>query len=200
MIAFNIQYVSAYDYKSDKYYDYDIIEFYSSRAYTTPIFDFYTIDGAILNLSFKDSGAKKVLRELVLFIMGTHPKIMTPLRTMQAFDQLGIIGSKISMLYEDVCKKSIECVYACVWSVLTRNLPKEILYFAIENHGEGINLISLLETFDKEISIAKIRAITYELLAAVLASFIIFKIVTFAVESDARTRVNDAILRGDFYR
>ena len=170
------------------------------RANTPPIFHSDTIDDVILKLSHDDPDVTKVLRKLVRLIMKTRPEILSPLMTMHELNYLGIAGSKILMLYENVCQKDIMCVYACVWSVLTRNLPKEILYFAIENHGEGINLISLLETFDKEISIAKIRAITYELLAVVLASFIIFKIVTFAVESDARTRVNDAILRGDFYR
>ena len=201
VIAFNIQYVSAYNYKYDKYYDYDkISDYYMSLANTPPIFHSDTIDDVILKLSHDDPDVTKVLRKLVRLIMKTRPEILKPLMAMRAFNYLGITGSKILMLHENVCQKDIMCVYACIWSVLTRNLPKEILYFAIENRGEGINLISLLETFDKEISNVIIHEIAYGLLAVVSVTFIILKIITFAVESDARRRVNYAILRNDFYR
>lgn len=58
-------------------------------------------------------------------------------------DSIGIYGSRIWMLYKDVCKESIEDTIAMLRAVQLGILSDKDLEYAIDNYGKGINVVDL---------------------------------------------------------
>jgi hypothetical protein len=55
-------------------------------------------------------------------------------------DSFGIYGSKIWMLYKDVCGQSVSGVIALLQAVQLGELSEDTLHHAIENYGAGIDV------------------------------------------------------------
>jgi hypothetical protein len=79
-------------------------------------------------------------------------KLTDSLMAIQTFDSLGIYGSRIWMLYKDVCKEVYGNVSAVMMAVSDTPpwITVEQLHHAIDNYGEGIDLEAIVKRADEE--------------------------------------------------
>jgi hypothetical protein len=55
-----------------------------------------------------------------------------------SFDSYGIYGSRIWMLFKDVCHQNIILMLACLRAVQLGLLSESVLQYAIDNYGQGL--------------------------------------------------------------
>ena len=67
-------------------------------------------------------------------------------------DELGIYGSRIWMLYKDVCKENIVYTMALLRAVQMGVLTQKKLDIAIDNYGDGIDCEEFLAKVQKELT------------------------------------------------
>jgi hypothetical protein len=61
-----------------------------------------------------------------------------------AMDTYGIYGSRIWMLYKDVCGENLEATLAVLRACQLGLLRESVMHHAIDNYGEGVDVPSLL--------------------------------------------------------
>jgi hypothetical protein len=66
-------------------------------------------------------------------------------------DQLGIYGSRIWMLYSDVCNRSLPKMVALLRAVQLGILDTATLQHGIDNYGRGLDVDGVLEMVKKEL-------------------------------------------------
>ena len=86
-------------------------------------------------------GAISVLTEM----MRRAPEIVLHLET------LNIVGSRIWMLYKDVCKEDIAKTILLVYANKIGIISKESLDKAIDNYGEGLDVEETVKQVEKEL-------------------------------------------------
>jgi len=81
-------------------------------------------------------------------IMGKGAKIdpdaASPLLTLLSFDTLGIYGSRIWMLYKDVCKQDLTATLGMLRGWQLGFITKQQLIHAIDNYGDGLDVEAVL--------------------------------------------------------
>lgn len=92
-----------------------------------------------------------------------YVRISNSIFAVQTFDSLGIYGSRIWMLYKDVCKEDFAALSAVMMAICDSPswITLEQLHHAIDNYGEGIDLDAICERADKD-STAHLESLTKE--------------------------------------
>lgn len=104
----------------------------------------------IYKLSEGNPGAIRVITEMMKTTAEIDPYTLSPLNLL-SFDSYGILGSKIWMLYKDVCKEKIVCVHGVMRSLQLGLESSKNIYHAIENRGKGLDAESVLEKVKKRL-------------------------------------------------
>lgn len=99
-----------------------------------------TILDIVVALSEGNPGAINVLMEIVL----NNPRIdpddtFGPLGPLFELDNLDCYGSRIWMLYKDVCKHNLVEMLAVLRAIQLGFVENTVVQHAIENYGEGLN-------------------------------------------------------------
>lgn len=121
----------------------DLVAMYKDREGAAGIEGKDTSAKVILKLSMGNRSAYTVLVEYLARVNKIDPGIPYPSTYMLWFDTLGIHGKSIWILYHHVCRDSIACTHAFLRSVQLGILPKEKLYFAIENREAMLDIEDL---------------------------------------------------------
>lgn len=97
-----------------------------------------TID-VVVKMAEGNPGAAVVMREILEKGSSIDPEnLMGGMGSILYLDTFNIYGSRIWMLYKDVCKQNITHTLAVIRSVQMGFLSREALNKAIDNYGEGI--------------------------------------------------------------
>lgn len=100
---------------------------------------------SIMKLAEGNPGAIRVCTELLLKSKAINPDAaLGEVANLLGLDTLGIYGSRIWMLYKDVCKEDIAKVVGVLRANQLGFMTKAELGHAIDNYGEGIDIDSLL--------------------------------------------------------
>ncbi len=73
------------------------------------------------------------------------PDCPFPLLALLSFDTLGIYGSRIWMLYKDVCKQDLTATLGMLRGHQLGFITKQDLNHAIDNYGDGLDVEAVLE-------------------------------------------------------
>jgi hypothetical protein len=99
---------------------------------------------AMVKLSEGNPGAASVLVRMIKDGANIDPDdFMGPIGCLLSLDSFGIRGSRIWMLYKDVCKQHLSSTMALLRAVQLGFLNLKDLDHAIDNYGEGINMEDL---------------------------------------------------------
>ncbi len=106
----------------------------------------------VMKMSEENSGAITVCMEILEKTKEIDPDCaFEGLGTMLSLDTYNIYGSRIWMLYKDVCKqdivKTIAMLRACQLGILSR----DSLNYAIDNYGKGIDVDSLYKQVKEQL-------------------------------------------------
>jgi hypothetical protein len=100
----------------------------------------------VVKLSEGNPGAANVCMMLMESAkMVNHQAAGDGILTLLALDTHGIYGSKIWMLYKDVCGQDIVTVHAVLRAIQLGIIPESKVLHAIDNRGEGLDVPSLLK-------------------------------------------------------
>ena len=91
-----------------------------------------TVIVAILKLAGGNPGALRVCAEIMKRGMEIDPKDMGGFGALMSMDSLGIYGSRIWLLYEDVCRENLVKTIACLRGWQLGILPERDLQAAID--------------------------------------------------------------------
>lgn len=122
---------------------------------------------AVLKLSENIPGAIKVCAEILNNGKEIDPDgALGGVGILLMFDTFGIYGSRIWMLYKDVCKQDLVKTIAMLRAVQLGILNEEKLQCAISNYGKGIDIDDLhkkvrqrLPRFSDSLIISEIESI-----------------------------------------
>jgi hypothetical protein len=103
--------------------------FYGGVVMSKLKLDMTTMD-MILVMSEGNPGALTVVMQLLEREDG-FPTIL-------CLDSLGLYGSKVYMLWSDVCKKNLDLMTNILLEYRRGNIKKEELFFAIDHYGKGL--------------------------------------------------------------
>lgn len=67
-----------------------------------------------------------------------------PIGPLINMDSHGIYGSRIWMLYKDVCEEDLVNIHACLRGVQLGIISEDVLNYAIDNRGIGIDVPDIL--------------------------------------------------------
>lgn len=99
---------------------------------------------AIVKMSDGNPGGVVVMREAALHSLEIDPMaMMGGFAPLLSLDTLGIYGSRVWMLYKDVCKEHLPTTLAVLRAWQLGILPDYKLNHAIDHYGEGIDLESI---------------------------------------------------------
>ncbi len=99
---------------------------------------------AISKLSEEIPGAIKVCAEILNKGGDIDPdSALGGLGTLLLLDTFGIYGTRIWMLYKDVCKQDLTKMIAMLRAVQMGIINEDKLQYAINNYGKGINVDDL---------------------------------------------------------
>ena len=104
-----------------------------------------------LKLSEGSPGAITVLGETLKQAAFIDPDAAMPLLHVLDFDTLGIYGSRIWMLYKDVCKQDMVSMLAVLRAWQLGILHETVVHHAIDNMGEGINVPDIVDKVKAEL-------------------------------------------------
>ncbi len=117
-----------------------------------------TVQGMIIKLAEGNPGAIRVCTEIYTKGAEIDPDCR-PLLHLLGFDTLEIYGSRIWMLYKDVCKHSLTHTIGMLRAQQLGFLSRKQLDHAIDNWGEGLDIEALmhqvrerLPDFQREVS------------------------------------------------
>ena len=99
---------------------------------------------AILKIAEGNPGALRVCMELYQHTGNIDPdSAFGGLGSLLALDSLGIYGSKIWMLYKDVCKEDLVSMVMVLRAWQLGFIEDKLIFYAIENNGDGIEMVGL---------------------------------------------------------
>lgn len=99
------------------------------------------MQGAVIKLSDGNPGAVNVLMQLLTTEEVIDPdSVLGPLGTILHLDSHGIYGSRIWMLYKDVCGENLNILVGICRAVQLGILGDSKLDHAIDNNGCGVNI------------------------------------------------------------
>jgi hypothetical protein len=115
-----------------------------------------TLDDSFMSVVMKlaegNPGAISVIMQLFEKSAKIDPQdFMGNLGTILSLDTHGIYGSKIWMLYKDVCKEDIKLVVAMLRGVQLGIIRESTLIHAIDNYGSGVDVDDTLAKVKKEL-------------------------------------------------
>ncbi len=102
-----------------------------------------TVQEMLLKLVEGNPGAIRVCMEIYTGSAKIDPDCM-PLLHLLAFDDLGIYGSRIWMLYKDVCKHDLTHTIGMLRAQQLGFITREELNHAIDNYGAGLDVGAVL--------------------------------------------------------
>jgi hypothetical protein len=106
----------------------------------------------VMKLSEGNPGAVTVLVEMMTNGAEIDPRsAFGPLSGALNLDSYGIYGSRIWMLYKDVCKQNLNATLGMLRSTQMGIIPQHILDHAIDNYGEGLDVQATLEKLKVEL-------------------------------------------------
>lgn len=104
-------------------------------------------------------GALRVLFEFMKFEPLIDPdNLMGGLGKILALDDLGVYGSRIWMLYKDVCGEDIGRTSALLRARQLGIISSDVLRNAIENYGEGVDVEIAVASVQKELPKFNVKA------------------------------------------
>lgn len=104
-----------------------------------------SLQDAIAKMVEGNVGAVTVCAELVKKEAKIDPDAaLAPIDSLLALDDLGIYGSKIWMLYKDVCGEDIVNTRAVLRARQLGILSEDVLLNAIDKYGDGIDCDDIL--------------------------------------------------------
>jgi len=104
-----------------------------------------SIEDIMIKMSEGNPGALSVCVQLVTKGGGIDPDDwLGGLGGVLSLDSIGIYGSKIWMLFKDVCKQDLVKTSAMLRAWQLGFVPKDTLLHAIDNYGAGIDTDALL--------------------------------------------------------
>lgn len=102
------------------------------------------IVSAIVKMAEGNPGGAVVMREAALHSLEIDPmSLMGGFAPLLSLDTLGIYGSRVWMLFKDVCKEHLPTALAVLRAWQLGILPDTKLNHAIDHCGEGIDLDAL---------------------------------------------------------
>jgi hypothetical protein len=117
-----------------------------------------TMESVLLKMSEGNPGAITVLTRLLKESEDIDPQDMLGgLGKILYLDTLQIYGSRIWVLYKDVCGENLSKMVAVLRSVQLGDLSEKTIHHAIDNRGEGVDTDKImkavkasLEKFDRK--------------------------------------------------
>jgi len=73
-------------------------------------------------------------------------------KALYGFDSPGILGSKIWILYNEVCDKDIICVHTVTRAMQLGIVSHCDVYHAMEHHGEGLDFRAVLQQVQQRVT------------------------------------------------
>ena len=117
-----------------------------------------TLMDSILKIVEGNPGAISVVTQMIQRNSNIDPDdAFAELGPLLSLDSYGIYGSRIWMLYKDVCKNNLSHALGLLRCVQMGILDEQKLHSAINNRGEGIDIISLLVQLHKKLPNFKIE-------------------------------------------
>lgn len=100
----------------------------------------------LIAMSDGNPGAASVLSNIAINSAKIDPDCVFPfgIGTFLSMDEYGIYGSRIWVLYKDVCKQDVENTIMLIRCVQMGILSITKLNHAIDNYGEGLDLKDLM--------------------------------------------------------
>lgn len=106
----------------------------------------------IVKLSESNPGACTVILETIEKGSRIDPdSAFGQISSMIMLDEYGIYGSRIWMLYKDVCNKNITSLSAILRAVQLGKLSEDVLNHAIDNNGDSIDINNIVDIVKKEL-------------------------------------------------
>lgn len=106
----------------------------------------------MMKMSDGNPGAASVLMQIMTKGKGIDPQSYGgSVSTLLGLDTNEIYGSRIWMLYKDVCKENINKTIAMLRAVQLGFISKHVLDVAIDNRGQGIDLDDLITKVKREL-------------------------------------------------
>ena len=106
----------------------------------------------LVKLSKGNPGAISVLTQMIKHTTTIDPDAaMGPLAHLLNLDSFSIYGPRIWMLYKDVCKQDLATMLAVLRAVQLGKLSRGTMNHAIDNYGEGMDIVSVIDIVKKEL-------------------------------------------------
>lgn len=106
----------------------------------------------IMKMSEGNPGAMKVLSDIISRAKNIDPHaMMGGIAHILQLDTCEIYGSKIWMLYKDVCNEDIATMIAMIRALQLGITNKNAINYAISNHGEGIDTETMIKRVESEL-------------------------------------------------
>lgn len=113
-----------------------------------------SIKDVIMNMSERNIGASFVVTCLTVYggeidssnVLGGMGNLLT-------LDLNGIYGSRIWMLFKDVCNEDLVNMVIVIQAVQLGIIPIDVLNHAIDNYGDGIDIKAITEEVCSQVKI-----------------------------------------------
>ena len=106
---------------------------------------------AVYKLTEGNPGATRVCAELMMNTEDYDVDAPHGFLKLMSLETLEIYGSRIWMLYKDVCKENIMFVVVLLRAWQLGILSKNVINNAIDNYGNGIDLAVIVEKVRKQL-------------------------------------------------
>ena len=103
-----------------------------------------TVMDIFVKLSEGNPGALNVCMQILEDSPKIDPDCAHPLITLFTFDDLGIYGSRIWMLYKDVCNQDLKATLGVMRGHQLGYITEHQLNHAIDNRGDGLDVTDIL--------------------------------------------------------
>ena len=103
-----------------------------------------TIEDVLIKLAEGNPGGLSVCLQIMKESAQIDPDCAFPLLPLLSFDTLRIYGSRIWMLYKDVCKQSLTDTLGVMRGHQLGFVTRQQLNHAIDNYGEGLDVEAVL--------------------------------------------------------
>ncbi len=99
-----------------------------------------TTQDVVVKLSDGNPGCMNVCVKILRDSAKIDPQSAGPLFTLLTFDTLGIYGSRVWMLYKDVCKENLTDTLGVMRGFQLGIITAPQLNHAIDNYGDGLDV------------------------------------------------------------
>ena len=99
-----------------------------------------SVNDVLVKMSEGNPGGLTVLIEIVKHGATIDPDCGEPILQILHLDSLGLYGSRIWMLYKDVCNQNLSKTLACIRGWQLGHVASETLNHAIDNRCNGLDL------------------------------------------------------------